>query len=123
MPTLDEYMAQYDHEHTSLWNKTLHGIGIPIIFAGIILVLILRWQLGLALFIFGWILLFAGHKLDGNMPAFLQGGPIYFLVGRSGWRRKSRMCCWGAPGAHRRDTDRVAYREVTVSQHFSTPCL
>ena len=81
MPTLNEYMAQYDHEHTSLWNKTLHGIGIPIIFAGVILVLMLRWQLGLVLFVFGWILLFAGHKLDGNKPAFLQGGPIYFFVG------------------------------------------
>ena len=28
----------------------------------------------------GWILLFAGHRIEGNRPAFFQG-VIYFLVG------------------------------------------
>ncbi|MGC2419650.1 MAG: Mpo1-like protein, partial [Candidatus Acidiferrales bacterium] len=27
-----------------------------------------------------WILLFAGHRIEGNKPAFFQG-VIYFLVG------------------------------------------
>ena len=36
MPSLAHYMAQYDHEHASGWNKLLHGIGIPLIFAGIV---------------------------------------------------------------------------------------
>jgi uncharacterized membrane protein YGL010W len=73
-------MAQYDHEHTNAWNKVLHGVGIPIILAGIVLLLMLHWKLGLGLFLGGWILLFAGHRIEGNKPAFFQG-LIYFLVG------------------------------------------
>jgi len=80
MTTLSEFMGRYDHEHTNPWNKAFHAIGIPIIFAGIILLLLLHWKLGLGLFISGWILLFLGHRLEGNHPAFFQG-PIYFLVG------------------------------------------
>jgi uncharacterized membrane protein YGL010W len=73
-------MAQYDHEHTSAWNKTLHAVGIPIIFAGIIFLILTWWRLGLALFVLGWVLLLAGHRIEGNKPAFFQG-PVYFLVG------------------------------------------
>jgi uncharacterized membrane protein YGL010W len=80
MASLDPYLAQYDHEHTSPWNKLMHAIGIPIIFAGIILLVLLRWKLGLALFVGGWVLLLLGHRIEGNKPAFFQG-PIYFLVG------------------------------------------
>lgn len=80
MASLDNYMAQYDHEHTNAWNKTLHGVGIPIIFAGIILLILTYWKFGLALFAGGWALLFLGHRIEGNRPAFFQG-PIYFLVG------------------------------------------
>jgi hypothetical protein len=77
---ISEYMTRYEHEHTSPWNRLLHAIGIPVIFAGLILLLLLQWQWGLALFLGGWVLLFIGHKIEGNNPAFFQG-PIYFLVG------------------------------------------
>lgn len=80
MPSLAEYMAQYDHEHTNPWNKVLHAIGIPIILAGIILSCLTLWRIGLAFFVCGWILLFAGHRIEGNKPAFFQG-VVYFLVG------------------------------------------
>lgn len=80
MPSLDKYMAQYDHEHTNGWNKLLHGIGIPIILAGIVLLILTFWRTGLALFVSGWVLLFLGHRIEGNKPAFFQG-VIYFLVG------------------------------------------
>ncbi|HKV05755.1 MAG TPA: DUF962 domain-containing protein [Candidatus Acidoferrales bacterium] len=80
MPSLDGYMAQYDHEHANPWNKVLHGIGIPIIIVGVVLALLTFWRTGLALFVAGWILLFAGHRIEGNKPAFFQG-VIYFLVG------------------------------------------
>jgi uncharacterized membrane protein YGL010W len=80
VPTLDEYMARYDHEHTRRWNKVLHGVGIPIILAGIILLLLAHWGVGLALFVAGWAMLFLGHRIEGNHPAFFQG-PVYFLVG------------------------------------------
>ena len=43
MPSLAHYMAQYDHEHESAWNKFLHGVGIPMIFAGIVLLILTKW--------------------------------------------------------------------------------
>lgn len=80
MSTLDKYIARYRHEHTSAWNKALHSLGIPIIFAGIVLLVLAHWRSGVALFFGGWVLLFLGHRIEGNRPAFFQG-PIYFLVG------------------------------------------
>jgi len=73
-------MAQYDHEHHSPSNKLLHGIGIPLIFAGLILLVLLQWRWGVGCFVGGWLLLFLGHRIEGNKPAFFQG-PIYLLVG------------------------------------------
>jgi uncharacterized membrane protein YGL010W len=80
MPTFAEYMAQYDHEHMNPWNKALHGVGIPIILAGIVLLVMTYWRTGATLFAGGWVLLFLGHRVEGNKPAFFQG-VIYFLVG------------------------------------------
>lgn len=79
MPTIDEYMARYEHEHKNAWNKVLHGIGIPVIIAGLVLVFV-RFPIGLGLLVLGSLLLFAGHRIEGNNPAFFQG-PIYFLMG------------------------------------------
>jgi len=73
-------MAQYDHEHSSAWNKVLHGVGIPMIFAGLILLLLAKWIWGASFFLGGWVFLFLGHRIEGNHPAFFQG-PIYLLVG------------------------------------------
>ena len=73
-------MAQYDHEHSSGWNKLLHGMGIPMIFAGLILFLFTKWIWGGALFVSGWAFLFLGHRIEGNHPAFFQGA-VYLLVG------------------------------------------
>jgi uncharacterized membrane protein YGL010W len=80
MAGLDKYMAQYDHEHTNVWNKVMHGIGIPIIIGGMVLAALTFWRTGLAMFVGGWILLLAGHRIEGKKPAFFQG-LIYFLVG------------------------------------------
>jgi len=80
MPSLAHYMAQYDHEHESASNKLLHAIGIPMIFAGIVLLLFLKWTWGTGFFLGGWVLLFLGHRMEGNRPAFFQG-PVYLLVG------------------------------------------
>ena len=80
MPGLAHYMAQYDHEHKSIWNKLLHAIGIPLIFVGLVLLVLLHWRWGLASFVGGWVLLLVGHRIEGNNPAFFQG-PVYLLVG------------------------------------------
>ena len=73
-------MTQYDHEHSSVWNKLFHGVGIPMIFAGIIFLFSLKWAWGTIFFVSGWAFLFLGHKIEGNHPKFFQG-PIYLLVG------------------------------------------
>jgi uncharacterized membrane protein YGL010W len=89
MSGLASYMAQYDHEHSSGWNRVLHGIGIPMIFAGLISLFFAKWVLGSGLFVGGWVLLFLGHRIEGNRPAFFQGlvyllvGPIW--VGKEAW--------------------------------------
>jgi uncharacterized membrane protein YGL010W len=80
LPNLAHYMTQYDHEHESVWNKLLHAVGIPMIFAGIVLLILTKWIWGAAFFVGGWVLLFLGHRIEGNKPAFFQG-LVYLLVG------------------------------------------
>ena len=80
MPSLAHYMAQYDHEHSSGWNRFFHGVGIPMIFAGAILFVLTKWLWGIGFFLGGWVFLFLGHRIEGNRPAFFQG-PMYLLVG------------------------------------------
>ncbi len=80
MPSLAHYMKQYDHEHSSAWNRLFHGVGIPLIFAGLICLILMKWFLGVGLFLGGWVFLFLGHWIEGNNPAFFQG-PVYLLVG------------------------------------------
>ena len=87
MPSLAHYMTQYDHEHESGWNKFLHGVGIPMIFAGIIFLLFTKWILGAGFFLGGWVLLFLGHRIEGNHPAFFKDRFICWL-GQSGLQRK-----------------------------------
>ena len=80
MPSFSRYMSQYDHEHTNPWNKVLHAVGIPAVIVGIGFFCFTWWRIGLALFVAGWVLLFLGHRIEGNKPAFFQG-LVYFLVG------------------------------------------
>ena len=80
MADIQPYLEKYEHEHHNGWNKLLHGIGIPLIFLGVILLVMTQWRWGLTAFVGGWAMLFLGHKIEGNNPAFFQG-PIYFLVG------------------------------------------
>jgi uncharacterized membrane protein YGL010W len=93
---LDRYMAQYNHEHTKVWNKVMHAIGIPIILAGIPLASLTFWRIGLGFFVGGWILLFAGHRIEGNKPAFFQG-VVYFLVGPIWVAKEIKDALLGSP--------------------------
>lgn len=95
MPKLAHYMDQYDHEHESAWNKLLHGIGIPLIFAGIILLILMKWIWGAGFFIGGWVLLLLGHKIEGNHPAFFQGA-VYLMVGPIWVAKEAWMFLMGA---------------------------
>jgi len=99
MAAFEKYMAQYDHEHTNGWNKVMHGVGIPMILAGVVLAALAWWRLGLALFVGGWILLFVGHRIEGNKPAFFQG-VIYFLVGPVWIAKEIRQAVTGKATSH-----------------------
>jgi len=100
MPSLAHYMAQYDHEHESAANKLLHAFGIPMIFAGIILAIFMKWIWAAGFFLGGWALLFLGHRMEGNHPAFFQG-PVYLLVGPIWVAKEAWMFL---TGAHRKPT-------------------
>jgi len=106
MPGLASYMAQYDHEHSSVWNKLLHGVGIPMIFAGIILLILTRWILGATFFVGGWMLLLLGHRIEGNHPAFFQG-PVYLLVGPIWVAKEIWMFVTGAQHASAADAEQT----------------
>lgn len=80
MASLESYMSRYDREHAHPANRILHGIGIPVILASFVCFVLLGWKWGAALFVLGSALLFIGHRIEGNRPAFFQG-VIYFLVG------------------------------------------
>jgi uncharacterized membrane protein YGL010W len=97
MRDLEKYMAQYDHEHTNVWNKLLHGVGIPMVLVAIILAIFTFWRVGLALFVGGWIVLLTGHWIEGNKPAFFQG-VIYFLVGPIWVAKEIKDAVFGASG-------------------------
>ncbi len=84
MPNLAHYMAQYDHEHGSASNKMLHGVGIPMIFVGIILLLLMKWVWGAAFFLGGWVLLFLGHR--GRKSSSVFSGTDLF----AGWANLGR---------------------------------
>ena len=105
MASLAHYMAQYDHEHSSGWNKLLHGVGIPMIFLGIALLIWMKWIWGASFFVGGWVFLLVGHKIEGNHPAFFQG-PIYLLVGPIWVAKEAREFLNG--------TDREAAAEGSV---------
>jgi hypothetical protein len=103
MPGLASYMERYDHEHSSAWNKLLHGVGIPMIFAGIILLILTKWIWGAVFFVSGWVFLLLGHKIEGNHPAFFQG-PIYLLVGPIWLAKELWMFVTGAHPPRASDT-------------------
>jgi uncharacterized membrane protein YGL010W len=111
LPGLAHYMAQYDLEHTSGWNKFLHAVGIPLIFAGLVFLIFAKWILGLGLFLGGWVFLFLGHRLEGNHPAFFQG-PVYLLVGPI-WVAKEFWMLLA--GSHRRATTDASGKHVQGS--------
>jgi uncharacterized membrane protein YGL010W len=73
------FLEKYRAEHTHPMNRLTHSIGIPMIVLSLIVVLF-NWQIGLAMFVVGWILQFIGHAFEGNKPAFFSN-PIYLLVG------------------------------------------
>ena len=72
-------MAKYREDHQNPVNKALHTIGIPMIVVSVPLMLAAP-PVGIALFVFGWILQFVGHAFEGKAPSFFSD-PRYLLIG------------------------------------------
>src|SRR6185369_1824815 len=74
-----DLLANYKAKHQHPLNRLTHSVGIPMIVVSLPL-FFFNWRWALTLFIFGWILQFVGHAIEGNQPAFFQN-PFYLLVG------------------------------------------
>src|SRR5690348_3663506 len=93
MPSLAHYMAQYDHEHGSTSNKVLHAIGIPMIFAGIILFLFMKWVWGSGFFFGGGCFCFSDTRWKATIRHFSRDRFICSL-GQSGSLEKFGCFSW-----------------------------
>ncbi len=97
MPTLDEYMAMYEAEHTKPMTRLTHFVGIPMIVASLPLFLA-KPRAAAALFVGGWALQLLGHRIEGNRPAFFRD-PVYLLVGPLWVAREAGEAALGAINA------------------------
>jgi uncharacterized membrane protein YGL010W len=73
VPTPDapfsEKMAYYKTQHTSRGTRFTHMIGTPVIAAGIPL-LLAKPRVGVPMFVGGWLLQIAGHRVfEHNLPS------------------------------------------------------
>jgi uncharacterized membrane protein YGL010W len=75
----ENLLANYKAKHQHPLNRLTHSIGIPLIVISLPL-FFFNWRWALALFVFGWVLQFVGHAIEGNQPAFLKN-PVYLVIG------------------------------------------
>ncbi|MGB6515536.1 MAG: DUF962 domain-containing protein [Mycobacterium sp.] len=74
-------MAYYRTQHTSRGVRFTHMVGTPVIAAGIPL-LFAEPRAGVPMFVGGWLLQVAGHRLfEHNMPSTHKGWITYQLTG------------------------------------------
>jgi len=84
--TAMNFIEEYKKSHTHPLNHLTHAIGIPTIVVSLPL-FFYSWQIALALFIFGWILQFVGHAIEGKRPSFFKN-PMFLLIGPIWWAKK-----------------------------------
>jgi hypothetical protein len=76
-----EKMAYYRTQHTSRGVKFTHMIGVPVIAAGIPL-LLAKPRVGVPMFVGGWLFQIAGHRIfEHNLPSTHKGWITYQLTG------------------------------------------
>jgi uncharacterized membrane protein YGL010W len=90
----EEWIAQYSKSHQHPVNRFLHTYGIPMIVislalfvASIFLHELFRYAV--ELFIFGWLLQFAGHAFERKAPEFFHDWR-FLLIGTRWWWAKLR---------------------------------
>jgi hypothetical protein len=76
-----EKMAYYRTQHTSPGVRLTHLIGTPVIAVGLPLV-VAKPRVGVSMFVGGWLLQIAGHRLfERNLPSTHKGWITYQLTG------------------------------------------
>ena len=79
--SFSDKMAYYRTQHTSRGVRFTHMVGTPVIAAGIPL-LFAKPRAGVPMFVGGWLLQVAGHRLfEHNMPSAHKGWITYQLTG------------------------------------------
>lgn len=86
MSKIQEMIDAYKRDHTHPMNKATHMVGIPMIVLSLPLMFFVP-PIGIALFVFGWILQFIGHAFEGNMPSFFRD-PRFLLVGPTWYAKR-----------------------------------
>ncbi|MBI3819239.1 MAG: DUF962 domain-containing protein [Planctomycetes bacterium] len=80
-------LTSYEDEHRHPANRLLHAIGIPVVVASLPIVF-WSWKWALALHVAGWTILWAGHAIEGNLPASWKN-PLVAFVAPIWWLRRA----------------------------------
>lgn len=95
MSNLDELIENYKRDHQHPVNKATHMVGIPLIVASLPLMFFVP-PLGIAMFVFGWILQFIGHAFERKPPSFFRD-PTFLLVGPTWYAKRLWAKLRGVP--------------------------
>jgi len=71
--------THYDHSHNHPVNRLLHMIAIPVGFSSLIVVWF-HWIIALMLIAAAFALVWLGHFIEGNKPAFLTNPAHVFVA-------------------------------------------
>lgn len=76
------FLENYKLNHQHPVNRAIHTVGVPLIVLAMP-ILIFNRKIGLGLWVFGWIIQFIGHAIEGSSPAILSKGasPVANITG------------------------------------------
>ncbi len=66
---LRRMLRQWRERHRHPFNFAIHLLGIPLAVAGVVLLFVLpwdQWYWGVGAFVFGYVLQYIGHRVEGN---------------------------------------------------------
>lgn len=73
------FREEYSAEHQTKLNRWLHVIG-RLIRVAAIPALFYDWRVALGLFVFGYLIQFLGHAIEGTSPSFFRN-PKHLIIG------------------------------------------
>ncbi len=73
------FREEYSEQHQTTLNRRLHVIG-RVIRVAAIPALFYDWRVALGLFVFGYLIQFLGHAIEGTSPSFFRN-PKHLVIG------------------------------------------